>query len=159
MFLKPSDEREVCRTSVSLKNTDSADVDDRQAKPVKYVIHALNAYLIWFCSLVCFWTQCKRQLFRLSLRVKKEIYVNNSRPVSIPPPFSMFFKAHEKIIVLRIKPFLSKHNLLENSLHAFHQGKSTESALLNHKELITKILMLTSSLSKYLSTIVRHLTI
>lgn len=139
VFLEPTDEIEICRTFMSLKNTYSTDIEDVQIKPVKYVIDAIAPCLNYIFNLVlefgCFPSRMKKAKISVIFKGGEKNNLNNYRPVSILPVFS---KGLEKIIFSRVNNFFSKHDILIDSQHGFRQGKSTETALLTMKELIIK---------------------
>ncbi|CAN8029266.1 unnamed protein product [Ixodes persulcatus] len=47
MFLFPTDDSEVYSTVINLKNSKSIDADNKQVKPIKYVIDIIAPYLTY----------------------------------------------------------------------------------------------------------------
>ncbi|CAG9115881.1 unnamed protein product [Plutella xylostella] len=61
--------------------------------------------------------------------------VNNYRPISVLPVMS---KILEKLINNRLKKFLTDNNLISKNQYGFRSGLSTEDAVLNLTEEVTK---------------------
>lgn len=137
IFLEPTDNAEVCRTFIGLKNSKATDIDGFQVCPVKYVIDIIAPYLTYIFNLVfesgSFPSAMKTAKVSVIFKGGDKNDLGNYRPISILPIFS---KGLEKIIFSRLNGFLMKHNALNDCQHGFRKGRSTETALLIQKELI-----------------------
>lgn len=137
IFLSPTNELEVYRTFMGLKNSTAKDVNDIEIKPVKHVMDILVPCLVHIFNLVlcsgCFPRAMKKAKVSLFFKSGNANDPNNYRPVSILPVFS---KGLEKIIYSRVNSFLCRYNIPSECQHGFQKGESTETALLTQKELI-----------------------
>lgn len=137
LFLTPTDCAEVFSCISSIKNSKSRDVNGFQIGPVKYVLDILcpviaHIYNLILCSGVF---PKDMQIGRVTPIFKHgdKNSLNNYRPISILPIFS---KGIEKILHIRLLSYLNKHNLLHDFQHGFRKHRSTETALIKHKEVI-----------------------
>lgn len=139
IFLEPVVEPEVRSVLLQLKNSASCDADGIQVRPVKYVVDMIAPALSHIFNL-CLATSVfpKRMQIAKVLALHKEGSVNelgNYRPISILPVLS---KVLEKVLYNRLMKFSNKYNIINTSQYGFMKHKSTETALLDAKELISQ---------------------
>lgn len=135
IFLRPTDETEVHRTFLCLKNSKALDYENIQIKPIKYAIEFLCPVLSYIFNLAIesgtFPEGMKRARVAVIFKGGNRNEATNYRPISILPVFS---KGLEKIIYSRLINFLDKTRALTDCQFGFRKGKSTETALLAIKE-------------------------
>lgn len=135
MFLHPTDEVEVYRTFMSLKNTRALDIDNLQIRPIKTILEFIVPVLAYIFNLSIelgeFPDAMKRSRVSVVYKGGDKNVPKNYRPISIIP---IFAKAFEKILHYRLNNFFQRIQLLSESQHGFRKGRSTESALLELKE-------------------------
>lgn len=139
IFLCPTDDQEVLSTIVNLKNSSVCDVDDLQIAPIKYIADLISRPLVHISNLILSLGVFpkKLQIAKVKLLFKggDKNLLKNYRPISILP---MFSKIIEKLLHSRLTTYFSKHAILHDFQHGFRKNHSTETALLEQKEIILK---------------------
>lgn len=136
-FLYPSTAVEIRETMLSLKNSNSCDIEGLQIKPIKNTIDTTAGVLEYIINQI--FSQGKfpkrLQLARVSVIFKggDRNIMSNYRPISILPIFS---KVVEKLIHKRMTAFMTIHTIMTPCQFGFIKNRSTESALLFQKEII-----------------------
>lgn len=134
LFLAPTDEAEIFKTFMNLKNSRALDINDLLIKPVKYVIACISSVLkhIFNLALTSAAFPEEMKIARVSVIHKGGDHqsMKNYRPISVLPVFS---KGLEKIICTRITGFFSNKHIISDAQFGFRKGRSTETALLTMK--------------------------
>lgn len=120
---------------MNLKNSKARDYEDLQIGPIKFVIDILAPFLVHIYNL-----SFATGVFPSNMKIAKVIVLSkggnpnelrNYRPISLLPVFS---KGLEVIVNKRLTKFFEKHRSITNLQFGFRKLRSTEIALLHHKE-------------------------
>jgi len=132
IFLKPTDENEICQVTGLLKNSYSKGFDELSTVILKNCIGEL-------CQPLCmiFNKSIEDGVVPTGLKIAKVIpiyktedrkLVSNYRPISVLPAFS---KIIERLMYNRLINFLNKHDILSPNQYGFRKNLSTSMALLD----------------------------
>lgn len=143
VFLEPVTESELIMATTSLRNNRSTDMCDLQVQPVKHVIDLISHCLVHIFN-ICLESgtfprnmQCAKITAVYKKGDKKDL--SNYRPISILPIFSKVF---EKLILKRLNSITERYDILTAAQYGFRKNKSTELALLEHKNFEDKNMVL-----------------
>lgn len=130
-FLYPITEQEVRTAIKSLKNSNSLDIYDLNAKMIKTAEDIIAAPLTALFN-VCIAEGVFPDIFKCSRVIplfKKgdDSLFENYRPISILPIFGKIF---EKILTRRLTNYLEINSLLSPNQYGFRSGRSTSQAVL-----------------------------
>ena len=130
-FLYPISEEEVITAIKSLKNSNSLDVYDLNAKIIKSIVDIIAAPLTELFN-ICIMQGVFPDTFKYSRVVpvfKKgdDSSPENYRPISIVPIFGKIF---EIILAKRLANYLESNLLLSSNQYGFRSGRSTTQAVL-----------------------------
>lgn len=135
VFLEPTDDFEVYRTFMNIKNSKSLDIDSIQIKPIKYVLEFITPILTHIYNLILqtavFPDKMKRAKVTVVFKQGDRNDPKNYRPISVIPVFS---KCLEKLIFSRMSRYLEAKSIITDAQFGFRKGRSTETALLTIKE-------------------------
>lgn len=138
MFLEPTNNIEVLKIIMSLRNTNSVGYDLLSTGILKQVAQVIAHPIAHIANL-----SLEQGIFpeRLKCSIVKPLYkkgattdLNNYRPVTLIPILS---KVLEKIYYIRLQSYLDKYNILTKQQHGFRKNNSTTLASYN---LLIKIL-------------------
>jgi hypothetical protein len=138
MFL-PSSESEIAAIINNLKNNSSPGWDNIPNSVIKYAKNYISLPLSNIINCVI-----NKGSFPDKLKIAKVIpcyksgdksLITNYRPISILNSFSKIF---EKVIVTRLKSFITKNNILYDYQFGFREKYSTNLALISYIDYITK---------------------
>jgi hypothetical protein len=144
VFINPASDNEVEKVVKDLKGKYSSGFDDVTESIVKKCVQFKKSPLVYICN-ASFSSGIFPEILKIAtvkpLRKKGNTgEVHNYRPISL---LSVFSKILEKLMYNRLMLFITKNNILNNSQHGFHEGKSTETAahafLKNIQKAIEKI--------------------
>ena len=132
IFLNPVSENEVIHVCLSLNNSNSTGIDDRNTTVIKKIIYTISSPLtyIFNLSLATGKVPSKLKIAKVIPLFKKGDCqsVANYRPISILPCFS---KILEKCVHKRIDNFLSLNNLLCTNQFGLRPNHGTVHALID----------------------------
>lgn len=137
IFFEPTDDTEISRTFLGLKNSNAVDADGIQIRLIKLLIDVIVIHLAFVFNFVLetghFLSAMKKARVSVIFKGGNRNDLGNYMPISI---LSTFSKGLEKVISARINDFFLKNNILSDCQPGFRPGRSTETALLCQKELI-----------------------
>lgn len=137
--LLPVDQPEIENIIINLKNSASVGWDGIPTRILKSNIHILAPLITHICNLSIsqgiFPIVFKKAVIIPVYKSGDRSCVNNYRPISILPAIS---KILEKALNNRLINYLENKNLLASNQYGFRKGKSTEDAVLDLTEFITR---------------------
>lgn len=134
-----TDAYEINNIITNLPNSSAPGWDNITTKFIKLSKHVLIPIICHICNL-CFENGVFPYIFKMAVitpihKGGSSDDVNNYRPISVLPVMS---KILEKLINNRLKKFLTDNNLISKNQYGFRSGLSTEDAVLNLTEEVTK---------------------
>ncbi|CAK1590642.1 unnamed protein product [Parnassius mnemosyne] len=130
MVLLPTDEDEVARLILSLRNECAVGWDGIPSNLLKRHINVVVPPLTYICNLALttgkFPKAFKKSIIHPIYKGGDRDHVNNYRPIAVLPALS---KILERIINNRLVNYLEKHNFLSPSQYGFRSGKSSSDAI------------------------------
>ncbi|CAG7720577.1 unnamed protein product [Allacma fusca] len=131
-FARPTDEYEVYKTMMEMKNSYSADYYGLNPSMVKLSAPFISATLaqLFNDSIVTgiFPQELKISLVKPIFKSGDSLNPSNYRPISISPVFSKIF---EKLMYSRLLEFFEKNNIFNSSQYGFRKHMNTMDAIYN----------------------------
>lgn len=131
IFLQPVTENEIYNITYSLKNTNSAGIDEITSKIVKSCIPYIVAPLQHLINLTLkhgsFPTILKQAIIKPIYKKGNKANMENYRPIAL---LSVFSKILEKCVASRIYSFLNKFNILNKNQFGFRKNLNTSDAVI-----------------------------
>lgn len=132
IFLTPTNDTEVFKIIMNLKNTTSVGYDQITTKIIKKsskIIAQILSHLINLSLLSgVFPTKLKTSVIRPIYKKGDKTLLNNYRPIALIPILSKVF---ERVVYIRILNFIEKHSILTPDQNGFRKNKSTSLAAFN----------------------------
>jgi hypothetical protein len=142
MFIEPVTEYELQIEINNLSETKSAGHDDISAKMIKIISEEIIKPLTYICNL-SFETGNIPHFLKIALgtpifKVKENNLFENYRPISV---LTCFSKLLEKLMHNRLINYVEKHRILSEHQFGFRKNRSTEYAILELTDKISKTIV------------------
>lgn len=129
-FLKPTDENEISKIILNLKNNKTPGIDGIKAETLKAIYKEIATPLCYIINNVMESGICPIE-FKITVikplhKKGDKTLPSNYRPISLVTNYAKIF---EKIIKIRLKLFLEKHKIIADNQFGFQSGKSAEGAI------------------------------